>query len=274
MKRLLVAISLLFVVCVFTLEQTPKALASIQAPAISTPKKSVAGVALITRSLAAMLGSSPPPADSQATGTITFGGKSMRVLYKSHGAGQLRVEVDKTAGKSTLIVNEGQGQVKQPDGRVRNLLHNNTYGQRVEHIPALSLLAEYANSELEVEDPAEDDLNGSRVDVVTLSMAPASITSAKQAADYRKVSRTKFFLDKTSGYVLAIEYPNFAENAPGSASVMRTVYSDYRKVNGIAVPFQQTTFMDGQLFSSLALDAVSFDVTWLATEFELTTGVK
>ena len=196
----------------------------------------------------------------------------MHILYKTHGAGQLRVEIDKTAGKSILILNAGQGQVKQPDGTVRNLLHNNTYGQRVEHIPALSLLAEHDKSEVEVGDPAEDEVNGSRADVVTLSMAPAA-TSAKETSDYQKVSRTKFFLDKASGYVTAMEYLNFAENDPGSASPMRTVYSDYRKIDGIAVPFRQITFMDGQLFSELVLESVSFEVTWPAGEFELISGV-
>ena len=246
------------------------ALASV-APPSSTPKKSVSGMALIARSLAAMRGSSVLPMDSQATGTITFGDQSMHILYKTHGAGQLRAEVDKTAGKSVLILNAGRGQVQQPDGSVRNLLHNNTYGQRIEHIPALSLLAELDNSEVEVADPVAGDVNGNGADAVTLSMAPAS-ASAKETAGYKKVSGTKFFLDRVSGYVTAIEYLNFAENDPGSTSLMRTVYSDYRNVNGIAVPFQQATFMDGVLISSLVLDAVSFDVTWPAAEFELTTG--
>ena len=156
--------------------------ATVQTPPSSAPKKSDSGMALIARSLAAMRGSSVLPMDSQATGTITFGGKSMHILYKTHGAGQLRVEIDKTAGKSILILNAGQGQVKQPDGTVRNLLHNNTCGQRVEHIPAFSLLAEFDQSELEINDPTEDDLNGSKVDVVTLSMAPATITSPKETA--------------------------------------------------------------------------------------------
>ncbi len=240
--------ALLLIVTVFAVPFVVRA--AVPGPTASSGKKSVSGMALVTRSLAAMRGTNLTALDSQAAGTITAGGKSFHVLYKTHGATQLRTELDKPAGKSVLILNGGQAQVTQPDGATRNRLHNNTYGQRIEHIPALSLLSEQDNAEVEVEDPAEDDLNGAKVDTVALSCAPAGI-SAKDTQGYRMISRTKFFFDKASGYVLAIEYLDFAENDPGSSAVMRTVYSDYRNVNGMAVPFQQTTFMDGQLTSSL-----------------------
>jgi hypothetical protein len=52
------------------------------------------------------------------------------------------LELQRPSGTTVRILNHGEAVMQRPDGTVHHLLMNNTYGERVSHIPAFSLLAE------------------------------------------------------------------------------------------------------------------------------------
>src|SRR5258708_7505207 len=87
--------------------------------------------------------------DSLASGTATIysGDSSIScpITIKSKGLRETRVELQMTKGKNVGIVNQGQGSILRPDGSIQNLYANNTFYEHVNHVPLLSVLAEYAN---------------------------------------------------------------------------------------------------------------------------------
>src|SRR5262249_25405368 len=141
--------------------------------------KDAAGVGIAQKSLAAMGGGTALLArDSLATGTLTLygsnikGGNVIPVVLNTKGSNLTRRELTRASGTTVRILNDGQGVIQKPDGTVRRLLMNNTFGERVSHIPALSLLANYQDSVVEVKKPSQLILAGKLADSITLSVVP------------------------------------------------------------------------------------------------------
>jgi len=66
-------------------------------------------------------------------------------LYSS-GTDHVRTEIDRPVGTSVRILNAGAAWLLRPDGSSKKGAIENSMAQRVDHIPALSLLAEYAST--------------------------------------------------------------------------------------------------------------------------------
>src|SRR5260370_8576032 len=89
--------------------------------------------------------------DSQATGIVTLspGGNppvSYPITMKSKGLRETRVELQMPKGTNVRIVNQSQGAILRPDGSVKKLYSNNTFYEHIDHVPLLSVLAEFANA--------------------------------------------------------------------------------------------------------------------------------
>src|SRR5438309_1373522 len=130
-------------------------LAFAQSSPVGTTPKALAASSVAQRSLAAMGSNSLVPNQSvQATGTLTLHGSSdvvFPVVLKSLGTQLLRMELTTSKGLRLFVANAGHGIIRQPDGSVRQLLDDNMLVQRVNHIPALSLLSEYAQNQVALE---------------------------------------------------------------------------------------------------------------------------
>ena len=116
--------------------------------------------------------------------------------------------------------------------------------------------------------PTSEVVHGKQADTVILSFSPDSITNGTDIAGVREMTKTKFIIDPDSSMVSSMKYPNAAENDPGFIQQMEVLYSDYRNVNGVAVPFKQVTNADGALQSEITIESVSFGVGLLDSEFE------
>lgn len=123
--------------------------------ATSTLQRDPQALLLLQQSLEAM-GSAQAMllGDSLATGQVqTFAPDGTSVtspmVKKSKGTKMIRTEVQRPEGARVLIVNSGTGAVQNPDGTVRSQSSNNTVAERVEHIPALSILSEWQSSSVE-----------------------------------------------------------------------------------------------------------------------------
>jgi hypothetical protein len=231
-------------------------------------------VALAQRALAAMGAVSGLLAsDSLATGTLTLygenikGGNTVAMVLKTKGRKLVRVELQRDSGTTVRILNDGQGTIQRPDGTVRHLLMNNTFGERVSHIPALSLLAENDDAIVEVEQAGQATVSGQPADLVALSVVPTS--DEKQAPYFRSQTRTTFWVDQMSSFVTKMQYVLAAENDSNVQSQIETIFSDYRNVKGLWVPFHQSTYADGNLESDLVLTSVEFNVGLSDSEFAL-----
>ena len=247
---------------------TDTATATLTEPAIVT--KDPAGLAVAQRAISAMGGQGQSLSDSQATGTLTMAGdkpQSFPVVLKTKGTRMVRVELQRDSGITVRILNQGRGVIQRPDGTVQRLVMNNTLAERVSHIPALSLLAETQDATVPVEYAGTAQVNAAPADVVALSVIPAS--DPQQARVFHDQTRTLFFLDQGSGLVTKVQYTQVAENDTDAKQAVEVLFSDYRNVNGVWVPFRQATYTDGKLESELVLDTVTFNVGLADEEFSL-----
>jgi len=209
--------------------------------------------------------------DSVASGTLTvYGGNSpstLPITLKCKGTQETRVELQKSNGTTVRIVNTGQGVIERPEGTVIHLTMNNTIAERVNHIPLLSIFGEYLNGNISVQYKGTAQVNGQSTSIVAVSYVPT--TDPVQGPIYSSMTQTLFYVDQATGLIDKIQYSSYDETNSNSTQKVEIYIGNYQTVNGISVPFHQTTYTDGALYSDLVLSSVSFNVGLLDSEFTL-----
>src|SRR5262249_42709821 len=132
----------------------------------------------------------------------------------------------------------------------------NTFSQRVDFVPALSLLAESDRPDMNVQSAGQTTIGGVLYDVVALSFLPRSLPPG---IDGLKATQRYILVDHATGLVARVRYTEYADDEPGSGLPVELVFSDYRPVNGLAIPYRREKWIEGRLASSVALDAVTFN---------------
>lgn len=236
-----------------------------------------AAVAVATNSLAAMgaRALSTTQADSRATGVLTMNFDTpvtMNVVLESKGLTQTRAVLQQPAGTSIRVVNGGIGAIQNPDRSIRKLTQVTLFAERIGHIPVLSLLAEAQNPAASVEMVSSAATNTAPDIIIAVSVGPSP--DSTQARVQRSLSRTIFYINQGTGLVDKVEYTSYSESPnPGIALSVQEVFSDYRTVAGVAVPFHRTTYLDGRLESDLQLNSVSFNVGLPSSDFVVPGGL-
>lgn len=233
-------------------------------------------VALAARALAAMGANSvSPQIDSRAIAMLTISSKpplTMNLVLESKGLTTKRAELRQPSGLSIRIVRGGAGSIQQPDGSVRQVLRNNTLFEHVNYIPILSLLAEFQNPAADLEIVSRAASNGTADEVISVALGQSS--DPAQAAIERQISRTVFYINQASSMVDKIEYIQYSEQPRSTPLQIQEVYSDYRNVGGVAVPFHQTTLLDGQIESDIQVSNIAFNVGLSDTDFIVPGGPR
>lgn len=213
---------------------------------VSTVQRDTQAISLAQQSLAAMGGAHALLLkDSVATGQaqiFKLDGTStvFPITKKSVGTGTVRTELQRPEGTQVRIVNNGAATIQRANGSVRSLLTNNTIAERVEHIPALSLLSDWANASMELTYIGPDSVNGQPADVLSISYIPPGVQDANL---WRNMTRTLFYVDRATAFVSKIQYQNVAENNTNLSEKVEIFFSKYQAVNGVLVPFQQSTYL-------------------------------
>jgi hypothetical protein len=209
--------------------------------------------------------------DSQSSGTVIIytGGSSTSypITLKSKGLRETRVELQKANGTNVRIVNQGQGAIIHPDGSVKNLWSNNTFYEHVNHVPLLSVLAEYANGNVNLLYKGVQQVQGQAEDVIELDFVPN--LDPVNGPIFASMSSTLFFVNQSTGLVDKIQTTPFYEGGDKVTFTEETYLADYRSVNGMLVPFHQTVFIDGQLDTDLTFTSVDLNVGLADSEFAL-----
>ncbi len=204
-----------------------------------------------------------------ATGTVTIpglGSGPLPIVLKSMSPRTLRSEIQMPKGLNALVVNEGRGAIKRPDGSVKSLQLYNTMALRAEFLPSFSLLAEFGNAQISIKKLDDAVVQGQPASVVELNLED---DSGQLQQFVHAATRQRYFISKTTGLVLSLEYDNFAENDSNDKVKTQVLYSDYRSISGLWVPFHQETYSDGQLSSTLILASFAFDSTVSTADFDL-----
>jgi hypothetical protein len=182
----------------------------------------------------------------------------------------VRTELQRPDGTHLRIVNNGIGALQNPNGKVRPEFSNNTVAERVEHIPALSILSEWQSPYIEVRFLRSDTVNDAPVQVIAVSFIPTS--DPQWVSFYRSTTQTLFYIDQSTNLISKIEYQNFAQNDSNVSEKVEVFFSDYRPVSGVLVPFAQSAYADGRLQSKLTLTSVTFNAGLADSEFTVPGG--
>ena len=240
------------------------AISSAQTASPSTPiAKDPQALALAQQAIAAMGGAQAIGAitDSRATGTFTIAAdpaSPYSIDLETEGTQKARSTLARPNGNTIRILNGGIAAVVRPDGSVRQLDSNNTMAQRVDHIPLLSLLSEYQNANIEV-------TGGPTPNSFAVTLIPATTL----ATYYRGLTKTIFNVDPSSGLVASMQLTAHGEGSLSDTYQVQIVYSNYQPVNGVMVPFHQTTYENGKLSTDLVLTSITFNVGVPDSDFTL-----
>lgn len=249
--------------------------ASAQQTAVPALQRDPQAIALVQQTFAAM-GSAQALLlqDSVATGQATIfkpdgTSTTLPITKKSKGTTMVRIELQRPEGMQVRILNNGAAAIQKPDGSVESLITNNTVAERVQHIPALSLLSDWANTSMELKYVGSDSVNGQPSDVVSISYIPSD---AQDPNFWRNTTRTLFYVDQSTKLVSKVQYQNFAENNTNVSKKIEIVFSDYRPVSGVLVPFQQSTYSNGRLLSTITFTSAALNVGLTFSDFDLPAG--
>lgn len=208
--------------------------------------------------------------DASATGTLVIhrsatASDTYPVVLKSKGTKLFRQDIQKPSGTTSYVLDYPVTCVNVPQGN-RHGIYQNAVSRRVDNIPALSLLAEYADTDKQVQYAGLDTVNGAPAAVVAISFQPPVLP---QSTDSLSVTQHMYWIDQSTGYVVKVRYKQFGENGPLYAFVAEDYFSDYRNIGGLMVPFASKTYLDGVLDHELTLSSVTLNTGLLDSDFAL-----
>jgi hypothetical protein len=221
--------------------------------------KNSQAIRILQQSLAAMNSNAAAALDTLAQGTVTFAdGTSASVTIETRGATLFRNSLDFGSSSITTIVNNGDGYRIENGVRQTLPLHTTLYS-RVEYIPAFSRATEYLNPATNLSYIGVESLGGAQVHHIQITTLPNSPSPTAIQAEALN-SEFHVFIDTSSNLIVMTRSFLFSPLAIENRFPIDTVYSDFRHVHGVTVPFHITRLYQGSTYSDLQLANVQVGV--------------
>ena len=228
------------------------------------PQRDPQAMAVLTQALSVM-GSAATVQDAVAQGIITYAdGRTATITLKNKGADRIRHEVSLDSGLHVMVVSGGRGHVTE-GGVTRRLPLWVTGYQRSPHIPALSRMADFAQPNTKVIYVGSESVGGRPAHHIRLSTLPKD----KTPTDVEEmISEFHVFIDVQTHLLIKTISFDFSPEIIENRSVAETLYSDYRSVGGLLVPFHSTRYVAGHKFCDITLTDVSLNVGLPDADFQ------
>jgi hypothetical protein len=201
--------------------------------------------------------------DMSASGSITYfwAGKEVvgSVAIKGLGVDRFRFDATLPDGPVSWVVRGTTGFARDQNGKVSQFpLHKALSADNLMFfIPRLVLWVTDPN--IGVQYIGTTSVQGALVHHISIQRAPPSQLAGATAARLSQVMSKDLYIDSTTSLITRIEdqiYPVGTVTDPLPHVVL---FSDYRTVNGIVLPFSADEQIDGVSVSRLALDTVVFN---------------
>lgn len=209
------------------------------------------------------------PADAVATGTVTrYRGDIqdvVNVTLKFKGHSEARVDVaDPTSPTSTVINGEQAALTKSAE--TRSIPSRSTPSPSVA-LPIFSALLNTSDPNLAFRFMGTETVSGQTASRLEIDYISPPDDPRPQAQ--RRDGHLTLWVSVASLLPIQIQYPRISKDNPTSVFTATRVYSDYRTISGVAVPFHQDEYGGNQHISSLQLDTVSFNEGLSDAEFAI-----
>ena len=232
--------------------------------ALTVTATSTQGTMLAGQALASLT-SGVSIADVTLHGTATWlAGSDVRkgsVVLKARGSGQSRVDFDLEGWQRTEIRNTAggfpDGAWIDPGGIAHGLSQHNCWADAVWFFPALSSLTSIYRTDVVISYVGHEKLEGMAVEHLRFSRVMAA--KPKAAAEIGRLSTVDIYVDPASLLTVAIVF-NAHPDDDGTADIpVKVLFSDYRVVNGVRIPFHIQKFMNGGLTLDIVIDSAVFN---------------
>ena len=136
-----------------------------------------------------------------------------------------------------------------------------------DHLPALACSIPPAQRGLRVTYVGSEAINATPVFHLKLDALPRG-KSQRDDAIASLLSEYHIFIDQQSYKVVKTARFVFAPDAIQNRSLWETVYSDYRSVDGVQMPFHMENFIAGRKFSTSVFTAIQTGVALPDSDFQ------
>ena len=243
---------------IFAASQTP-----------SVRKDPAALAALVQMSAATGWAVGSLPADAVITAIVTPAGQSSsNATLKLRGLSQFRVDTQFGTGMRTLVVNNGQSSLIQPDGTTQSLPVQDAISIWPVDVPAFSdLPLAAASPTISITSLGMEVASG--VSCNKLQLTTLVDPNSPLAAITSEVGSIVLWLDANSGLPVQVQYIRIASDNSAATVVHTRTFSNYQSVNGMQFAFAQQEFVSGQLRFTLQLSSVALNVGLTDADFPL-----
>lgn len=249
---------------------SPFALSARQAPPTTPPPQDPHAVAVLRQSFAALGAQSAASIqDTLIHATTTpapnTGGDSGAVTITTKGARLIRLDGSGGARNSSVIFNAGR-EFRSGDKGWLAAPGANSNHKRIEHLPALMLAYEIVRGDLSATYVGEETIAAHTVHHIRL--ARVSHRGDAMDAILTGITQLDVFIDTQTFLITKIAFPQLAEIDWRISVPVEIYYDQYQTVNGIAVPYHQRYFFNGQPVSELQITSVAVNQGTPDTTFE------
>jgi hypothetical protein len=187
------------------------------------------------------------------------------IVIKTRGLESFRQERGAADHTDILIISKGRGSHHGEKVRSRMSRQDTAYF-KADHLPAFVCAIDPARDGMRVSYIGEGVVGARPVFHLKLDAVPKGRDAHIDAIE-SLISEVHLFIDQQSFVVLKTAKYVFSPNALENKSLWENVYSDYREVNGVLMPYRLESFVAGQAFSTTTFSSIA-SVTLTNAEFE------
>lgn len=210
------------------------------------------------------------PANAVASGTATrYHGDTqdaVGITLKFRGYSEARMEVADPVSPTISVFHGEQASVSKTTGTQAIPAHSAL------STPPVAML--FFCSFLNTSDPnrlfrfvGTETVGGQLTNRLEFDYIPSSDNPYSQVL--RRAGHVTLWISTSSLLPIQVQYPRISNDNPTAVFLATRVYSDYRAINGIAVPFRQDEYLGNQLTHSLQLSTVNFNTGLSDADFAI-----
>jgi hypothetical protein len=269
MKRFPLAPVSILVICFGFILQT---VAAQTQTAVTTPASDSQAVALATRALSALVGTTQV-GDVTLTGTATrTAGSDIgtgTVTLKALGTSQSRMDMNLSNGTRSEIRNLSSGLPRglwvAPDSSAHSAARHNNNTDAAWFFPALTVLSQASNSNFLFTYVGQESRNGNSVQHIRVAQNVGSAVDPTGLT--QRLSTEDIFLDANSYLPIALTFNTHPDNNALANIPVEIDFSNYQAVSGVKIPFRVQQFFNGTLFLDITVQSAALNSGLMSTDF-------
>jgi len=236
------------------------------------PARDQQAVAILAQSLIASGGLPAIAAilDFKATGNITYFWAGEEVTgtatIKGRGTDQFRIDSALSNGNYSLVVSKGSGELKDIRGRTTPIAFANAVNKGNLIFPLAEVTARFNDTTVGITYVGLTTVEGHPLHQIRTRRILMPDTGQGQLIN--KLTTRDFFIDPQTFQVVATLDMGHPDDKAGIDFPHEMLFSDYRTINGILVPFSITERIAGQTTWTIQLSQISFNAGLGDTDFQ------